>query len=293
MVNKSQVKDREEAIRVNENVIEKVDKFKYLGWWIESSLQNREHMKSRKQALLAAASKLRKLGINSHKMSMEVKAFLFDTYCRAATQYGLVNSALTQKDIMELSTLEGKIIKVAFGMTKYHSTSSLLNAIKIKPLDELLKIRKLQHFIQLTKFEITSDILQKQIDKKIPLNNKSLLKSVLTITGQTDRINDLETLTTSVLAQITEIEEKICKNENTELSKAVRYLLENNSSTNHAVVKKLLNWENRSNLLAHKRNEHVHLAARKNRLNEPRTPRAARSSEYPEAQLVAHWPNLN
>ena len=90
ILNSKQLKDSATDIKINDATIERVEKFKYLRCWLESSLQSKEHLKSRKQALLAVASKLRKLGFNSPNMSMKVKSFLFETYYRTASMYGLV-----------------------------------------------------------------------------------------------------------------------------------------------------------------------------------------------------------
>ena len=249
VVNQRLLRDSTTAIKIGENIIEKVPKFKYLGWWIEANMQNKEHLKSRKMALLAAASKLRKLGLNSQSMSLEVKTFLFETYCRSTSQYGLANTHLTHKDLADLGILEGKIIKVAFGLTKYHSTTTLYNAIKITPLDELIKIRKLQSFLQLLKFDVTARIIEQQINDESSLSNKSLMKYILTTTERTNQHNTIDLLTTTVMDKISTVKEQITKDENTKLANGINYLLKNNNVTNHSAAKKMLSWENRPNLL--------------------------------------------
>jgi hypothetical protein len=246
VLNSKQLKDSTADIKINDAAIERVEKFKYLGCWLESNLQNKEHLKSRKQALLAAASKLRKLGFNSPSMSMEVKAFLFETYCRTASMYGLVNAPLAHKDINDLAILENKIIKVAFGLTKYHSTTMLLNAIKIKPLEDELKIRKLQHVNQLLKYEPTARILEHQLENRKTLPNKSLLRYVLGSVNNPDSITNTDMLITATQDKIAEIEEAYRKAESTENADAVNYLLTNNTPRNHDVVKKMLSWQNRT-----------------------------------------------
>ena len=45
--------------------IEYVKRFKYLGWWIENNLSNKEHIKNRKLAMIISTDRLRKVGINS------------------------------------------------------------------------------------------------------------------------------------------------------------------------------------------------------------------------------------
>jgi hypothetical protein len=222
--------------------------------WIESNLQNKEHIKSRKQALIAAASKLRKIGLNSKDMSMEVKAFLFDTYCRSTTQYGLSCNYLTQKDVSDLAILEGKILKVAFGLTKYHSTSMLLHAIKLKPLEKLIKIRKLQTIQQLMGYELTADIINKQLteNKRIPC--KSFTSDILRIIDEPINEIDDENLSEKAKTKIAEMNETTIEEQNSEKAIAVNYLLRNNNKTNYEVVKKLLSWENRVGTKQKKKN---------------------------------------
>lgn len=243
--NESQLRGGSKEIRIGPSTVEQVTKFKYLGCWIEANLQNKEHIKSRKQAVLAAATKLRKLGLNSKEMSMEVKKFLFETYCRSTAQYGLACGYNTINDIRELMVLDNKIIKAAFGLTKYHSTSMLLNAIKIKPLDKLIKIRKMQMINQLLKYEITAEIIEYQISDLKQLPRKSFIWEVID-TRSTSTVLTIDALITISNEEVTQIEEKIEKDEKTEKSIAINYLIRHDSPTNYQVVRKMLSWENRA-----------------------------------------------
>ena len=189
---------------------------------------------------------MRKIGFNSREMDMEVKIFLFETYCRSASQYALSNMYLTQKDTNDLSILENKILKAAFGFTKYHSTSMLLSAIQIKPLGEVLKLRKLQLLNQLLRYDLTAKIIEFQLANQKNISNKSLIGYVLTILNSPEEINDIDTLITATLDKITRIEENIAKNENTESADGIRYLLKHYTPKNQATVRKLLSWEVRA-----------------------------------------------
>lgn len=247
VLNNNQLKDSGVEIKIDNAAIERVEKFKYLGCWIESNLQSKGHLKSRKQALLEAASKFRKLGFNSHSMSMEVKAFLFETYCRTASMYGLIDTPLAFKDINDLAILENKILKVAFGLTKYHSTTMLLNAIKVQPLGDVLKVRKLQHIIQILKYEPTSKILEHQLEHRNSLPNKSLLRYVLMTINNSDSITNTDMLITAIEEKTNEIEEAHRRAINTDEATSINYLLTNNTPRNFEVMKKMLSWQVRIN----------------------------------------------
>ena len=243
--NGNQLGKEKNEVKIGTSIVEQVSKFKYLGCWIESNLQSREHTKSRKQAILAAAAKLRKLGFNSKEMSLDVKTFLFNTYCRTAAQYGLACGYNTQNDIRELTILDNKILKVAFGLTKYHSTSMLLNAVKVKPLDKLIRIRKLQMIAQLLKYDLTARIIEHQLLDQNQIPSKSYIREI--IDSHTDpQVMNIDTLITIANDKIVQIEQNIRNEQNNERAIAVNYLIRHDSPKNHQIVRKMLSWENRT-----------------------------------------------
>ena len=243
--NESQLKRRTVRIEIGNSVVEQVTKFKYLGCWIECSLRNQEHIKSRKQSILAAATKLRKIGLNSKEMSLEVKSFLFETYCRSTIQYGLTSGYNTQGDIKELMVLDSMILKVAFGLTKYHSTSMLLSAIKVTPLDKLVKLRKLQMIMQLLRYDVTAEIITHQLTNSKQLPSKAFIKDVI---GQQSLEEDLtvDWLISTISNETDKLQEEQTREQETEKAVAINYLIRHDSLRNHQIVRKMLSWENRA-----------------------------------------------
>ena len=85
-------------VMIDGNELEVVTKFKYLGWWVEKSLGNTEHLKARKFASLIAAYQINKIGFGSKNMDINLKITLRDTYCRSRMNIALENTYISQKD---------------------------------------------------------------------------------------------------------------------------------------------------------------------------------------------------
>lgn len=117
--------------------------FKFLGVWLDEKLDNQLHLKAKKAAAMAASYKLAKHGLLNKEMSADLKAFLIRTFCRSRMTYGLENVFLTKKDIGDLKVVEGKIIKRALMLSKFTSTSTIQQALKLGETDDLIKLQKL------------------------------------------------------------------------------------------------------------------------------------------------------
>ena len=132
---------------------------------------------------MAAAYKLNKLGLNTNILTTELKSFLINVYCRSALQYGIENSFLNEGDYRELVTVESNIIKRALALTKYHSTTLIINALDTMPLVTTIKIRKLTFIKQLLMNRATRKIVQFQLEHRDTLANKSFIRELVKITG--------------------------------------------------------------------------------------------------------------
>ena len=145
--------------------------------------------------------------------------------------------------------LDNKIIKVAFGLTKYHSTSMLLSAIKITPLDKLIKLRKLQMVTQLLKYDITAEIIEHQLTNSKQLACKAFIRDVLGPANTNESLT-IDNLITVISNETTKLEEEQMRAEKTEKATALNYLIRHDSPTNHQVVRKMISWEDRTKLIA-------------------------------------------
>ena len=162
--------------------LDNVNSFKFLGVHLKPNFNCSQHIKHIKTVALAASYKLSSLGINTTIITAELKSFLINVYCRTALQYGIENSFLNEKDYKELTSMESKIIKRSLNLTKYHSTTLIINALDIKTFDYAIKIRKLSFMQQLLANEFTRRIVNKQLENPSKLANKSLIRELVKIT---------------------------------------------------------------------------------------------------------------
>lgn len=237
-------KDREGAKRVNINgtELEYVDKFKYLGVWLRPNLCGNEHVKKRKISAIAAAYRLNTLGLNTNILSSELKSFLIGVYCRSTLQYGIENTYMTQTSYRELEMIEAKIIKKALGLSKYQSTSMIINALDIAPTIDIIKIRKLEFAKQLQKNSLTSRILKEQLNKKTLLSAKSYIKEIVRLTNVNIFAFTPNTMTTICKNEAKKMKLAIEHKKGTKEAIAIRYLLEHRDEYKDELLRKLTHW---------------------------------------------------
>ena len=106
--------EQEENFKLNDIPIEKVNHTRYLGFWLMSNGSNKLHLEKRNSAAMASLSKMNGLGFNEIDLDPKVKGSIYHTYFMSKLLYGLENASLTDNDLKELKTLEGKIIKHGF-----------------------------------------------------------------------------------------------------------------------------------------------------------------------------------
>jgi hypothetical protein len=246
-LNNNEIKKPETT--VNNNKIEYVQRFKYLGWWIEKTLSNKEHIKNRKLAMIVSTDRLKKIGLNSHKMTLELKKFLIDVYGKSTLLYGIENTYLFNKDYNELNSLESRIMKNAVGLNKYHSTTLLNDALDIRPIAETVKTSKLKFIARLTKNQTTAEVLESLGRNKSQVSKQSI---VYEINNLLDKNNsnwvEAEELRKCCENKITELEEKTNENQNSDIARSVKYLLRGNKPSHMQMVKRLLHWQHSSEL---------------------------------------------
>ena len=235
---------KNQQVFIKDVEIEMVDKFKYLGWWIEQNLSGKEHLKARKLAATVASYQLKKVGIDNENMSVDLKILLRDTYCRSKLKYALENTHLSEKEYSELNSAESKTLKAWLGLNRYHSNTMLNNAIGITPLSQHIKTRKLKFILELLEYGVTRNIIEDytQDIKKIP--HKSLVKEALRLLAWNEPTIDTETFKSLIHKKIAEYERETAREKETDSSKAIKYLLDKNSCAAKNIVKRLLYWEN-------------------------------------------------
>ena len=103
---------------------------------------------------------LNKIGFNNYRMKASLKSFLYKVYSRSTLKYGFENVYFNKKLINEIKGHEGTMIKRALYLPKYCSTTAILNALNIQPVDMLIKKCKLNFLLGLTKDKLTYKILE-------------------------------------------------------------------------------------------------------------------------------------
>jgi hypothetical protein len=240
---------KKETIKINGQTIELVRRFKYLGWWVENSMSNKEHLKNRKLAMIISTNRLKKVGINSLNMSVELKKFLMDVYGRSTLLYGVENTFLYKRDYKDLAGLESKIIKNAVKLNKYHSTSLLNDALEIKPLESVIEIRKIKFMLRLMRYPITSAILEAQSSDIDQTHNQATIRELASILKTTNmRMEEKEAIIKKCENKIASIEENIRRRSQTETAKNISYLLKSKKLEHLDTVKKLLHWQHSKEL---------------------------------------------
>ena len=233
-----------ETIKINEEKLEEVEKFKYLGWWMEKNLSGKEHLKARKLAATVTSYQLKKIGFETEHMSPDMKVLLRDTYCRSKMKYALENTHLSEKEYAELNSVESRTLKTAFGLSRYHSNTLLNNALGITPISEITKIRKLNFAIELLNYSITREIVVNYLSniKKIP--HKSLVKEVLRLIGYKEESIEIEQFKSLIHKKVAELEKISKLDKEGDTAKAIKFLLYRKTQASKNIIKRLLHWEN-------------------------------------------------
>jgi hypothetical protein len=239
--NKQQISEKEDIV-INGEKLEYVTMFKYLGVWLKSNFCCDEHVKKRKISAIAAAYRLNTLGLNTNILSTELKSFLLNVYCRSSMQYGVENTYLTEKAYNEYTTVEANIIKRALGLSKYHSTTMIMNALDQAPTAASIKIRKLSFTKQLCQNKITYRILGQQFDEVAKLATKSHIRELVRLTETNIHDLNIKNITSVFNRKVKEIKNEIERAKGTKEAIAIRYLLSHRNKYNDDLLRKLTHW---------------------------------------------------
>ena len=155
---------------------------------------------------------------------------------------------MTQTSYKDLESVEAKIIKRALGLSKYQSTSMIINALDIAPTIAIVKIRKLEFVKQLQRNTLTNKILNEQLKKKTLLAAKSYIKEIMHLSNVNIYAFSSTTIATICKNEIKKLRSIIEKNKSTREAIAIRYLLEHRDKYNDELLKKLTHWSEASKL---------------------------------------------
>jgi len=214
-----------EKLTINGIELIRCTKFKYLGVWLMSNNSNFEHLKTRKNKLINMTYMLNNKGMDSKYLGDELKSFLYRTYCRPVLNYGLENTFMSENALNDLKRLESLIMKKKLHLNKYCSSTKLFNALKIMNIKDVIIIKKLKFFVQLSRNLLTRDILEAELMNLTDLHTHCLIKEIITFLGiNTDNIT-LNELTRNVDRKIGEIELKTYSEMESDEARAIRFFM--------------------------------------------------------------------
>jgi hypothetical protein len=234
-------KSNKETFSIGKEAIEKVNKFKYLGYWLQENRKENLHLNTRTTNMIKRSYGLKKVGYNNINLDLKLRRLLHNTYNRSTLLYCIENVVLNQTQIKKLKTTENLIIKRSLSLSKYVSTRKLLTALEIMDLEVTIKARKLNFTSQIMKNEMTRSIAVHML--------RSSVQDSIIRTNLRDCINVQDALSLDKMDEIYSLLERVnimvAKTMNfdeidKDLLEAIKYLLRNRNSENNAILEIML-----------------------------------------------------
>ena len=123
-----------------------VSKFKYLGVMFQTKGGNSEHLEMLKRKGISACARIaNQMPLN--KMSLLSLERLFRAVVIPSCTYGLsaISNQLCEDNYDFLDVVQGRLVKLWFGVSKFASTSSLVNAIEWEKASNLVRTSHATH----------------------------------------------------------------------------------------------------------------------------------------------------
>jgi hypothetical protein len=159
--------------------IERVNKIKYLGVWLDGSIKAAEQIDEKVINAISAFNSMRKVGIADKETSAVLKSFLYKVYCRPILYYGVENLKLIKNDEKKIQSTEATLIKYALNLSKTSRTTKLILAMNLEPAAHRIQQIKLNFFKRILKNQFTAELTEKLIEGIGPNNEKRMLKNSL------------------------------------------------------------------------------------------------------------------
>lgn len=229
----------EPEIKVNGQILEIVDTFKFLGVHIDREGNFIKHMCVRKSAFFSGLTEIERLGMNEPDVPISMKCLLYTSLVRSKLLYGMECLNLKSKFVQkEISSLESNTLKRACGLNKLSKTTGLLYAMGITPLELYILKRKLFFILQLLQNKATNELVENGIHRS--------LDSTLELIGVNREHKQLgpnryrgiiRSLVVKKLEKIRDTEREIRESK---LVQAVNYLLKHRNHENNDTLQYLL-----------------------------------------------------
>lgn len=230
------------SITLDGHKIKKVEKIEYLGVWLDSKLKSHTQIDEKKVSINNAFNALRKVGIADKETSVNVKTFLYKVYCRPVLLYGIENLTLQKKDVKNIQTIEGTLIKYSYSLSKTTRTTNLLNAVEIDQSSNRIQLIKLKFFLRLLNNDTTRNILEVIISAFARSKEQAVIKNSLIRDILECGIEEAVLIDTTNRKKIIKEKVKTLKKKHTDegISDSIRTCLNNRSNQNNEKILKLL-----------------------------------------------------
>ena len=164
---------------------------------------------------------------------------------------------MTRSDYEAINTIEATIVKRCFGLTKYHANTDLYDAIRLEPIEHIIKKSKIHFLESLLQNKTTGQIINSQINNLSQTSTRSFLIEIINLVRLYQTSITTNQLMTASALLVSQLNTTIKSRQNNESSNTIRYLLENNNSLNNMVLKKMLFWRNNKTSLSKRKYSHV------------------------------------
>jgi len=166
----------------NEPLVE-VSEAKYLGFHLSTINFNTHHLENRLESFALKTMKLNKLDFDKDEMPSSTKSLLYKTHVRPVLFYGIDCISLKQKQVDNLYTTEGNMIKLAHNLYTGIKSTELFLAMGMDVTANVLKLNKLKLFLRLYSCNYTFDLLQSIINEHTVYQVKdSIINEIMDIT---------------------------------------------------------------------------------------------------------------
>ena len=123
--------------------VETTDNLEVLGMTFNSSLSSSTHLEKRKSKCRRSYYSLGEIGMTNSKVSPTVKSHLWRTICSPTLSYGLECLHISPREMKSLDSFQGTLIKGSLHIGKRSRSSSLMSAMEIPGMIDLLKQKTL------------------------------------------------------------------------------------------------------------------------------------------------------
>ena len=177
----------ENSIRINDKVLERVERIKYLGIWITSKLNCKDRLIftdrlfQRKASAYQALFSLRNLGLEINDLTGRVKLTMFKTLIRSVNLYGFDCLAMCATEMEKLRRFDHVMLKQLFGLYKRSKAKIFMAAVGLNGISNQLMKLQLALVQNLYAYEFTREIMvetQKKVSGK-GLARKCILSQLM------------------------------------------------------------------------------------------------------------------